>query len=125
MLLPDDLLEQVHFYHLDCDNTKFVDHLTIFFTPWYKVRRQFVFHRFPQIDSEGLITYLASGELVEIVNQLRGYIFGYNEDIEDEVTTVKTVGNILYLNPKEKPEKPENTEMSEEFTEGGSPPDEN
>lgn len=113
MLLPEDLLNDVHYYHLDCDNKTFIDTITLYFTPWYKIRKKFSFHRFAQIDPNDMITvFVASAELIELIRQLREHLFGEFEEDTDDFELLTREGNVVYLN-------------KEDSDATGSPPDGN
>lgn len=103
-MLPKNLIEQVHHFHVTHDRKIQSDVITIWWKPWWKFKSTFKFVRaITDIDQENnLYTYEATPEFMAFKQQLYSIIDDSYEDPEpkDRITTKKE-GNVTYIDRTE------------------------
>ena len=117
MLLPDDLILDVHYYHFDTDTKNFIDIVTIYFNKWWRLPKVFKFHRTPMPDPDtGIIYYSSSFEVEELILQLRLWIFDEeiaNPESDIKIENVKNSNITKILFPQKSTEE-NSTEVNDE-----------
>ena len=103
-MLPKNLLEQVHHFHITYERKTQSDVITVWWKPWWKRKSIFKFPRsIASIDNDnGLYTYEAVPEYYASRDQLYQAIAETFEDPDprDDITTKKE-GNVTYINRTE------------------------
>jgi hypothetical protein len=77
MLLPEDIIRTVNYYHYSTDYREFAieDVVTIYFKPWWKLKKKYRFRRIVHCDMFNNTFYTRSEECVELLNQLRCHLY--------------------------------------------------